>query len=66
MNCELFYLICSLEGACAAKIFSQKILPERRSIMLKEIAGTRAYNILKKRKSMKYPWVYFPGQYSNR
>ena len=23
-------------------------------------------NILKKRKSMKYPWVYFPGQYSNR
>ena len=21
---------------------------------------------LKKRKSMKYPWVYFPGQYSNR
>ena len=50
MNCELFYLICSLEGACAAEIFSQKILPERRSIMLKEIAGTRAYNILKKRK----------------
>lgn len=47
---ELFYLICSLEGACAAKIFSQKILPERRSIMLKEIAGIRAYNILKKRK----------------
>ena len=28
----------------------KKILPERRGIMLKEIAGTRAYNILKKRK----------------
>ena len=28
----------------------KKILPERRRIMLKEIAGTRAYNILKKRK----------------
>ena len=31
-----------------------------------DILQKKTSNILKKRKSMKYPWVYFPGQYSNR